>query len=96
MKGLGKDVAAKAGVIAAFIYVVVYVFSIALVDPLPKGVYITLSTEQVVIFALLTALPPIWFFIESVFIYGTGHGKDEESTNTAKNLHLEYGSPYRR
>jgi hypothetical protein len=66
---------------ALFIYVIIYLLLIAFIHPLPEHAQLSLCSPQIVAFLVTALLPPVWFFIEAVFIYGDGHGEDEDFTH---------------
>jgi hypothetical protein len=80
--GWGRKGAGLAGCIAASVYLLGYLAALFLIPSLPEKTEIAFTVRQVFVFGLLTVLPPIWFFIESIAIFGPGHGSDEDYKHT--------------
>jgi hypothetical protein len=78
----GRERAASYGTIASVIYVAAFVYTMVRVPPALKNKPLSLESAAVIAFAFIVLAPPIWFFFESIVLYGPGHGGDQDYTHS--------------
>lgn len=78
---MSKERAESAGGLAGKIYLAAYFVAMIVLRSLQSNTEIWLGLARVWIFVALTLFPPFWFYFESVFLYGEGHGKDSDYTH---------------
>jgi hypothetical protein len=77
----GKRLATTVGSILAILYLLGFLAAIACLKPLEEDAVWSWRRPQVLVEAILVFFPPAWFFIESIFLYGPGHGSDADYTH---------------
>ncbi len=73
--------AGTAGVIAALVYIGLFITAMSLRE-VQKDDHLSWNSPAIWAFGLIVLAPPVWFFFESLVIYGHGHVHDEEYKHT--------------
>jgi hypothetical protein len=78
---MSNKLATRSGIIVGLLYFLGFFVALIRIKPLGVNQEITLSLKQVWVFACLSVFPPVWFFFESIVLYGRGHGSDSDYTH---------------